>query len=674
MYRIVQAESGKSVLHQFSQFTLFVVIATTTTLSATAQEFVAFPIDDYILPVAQDQPTAPATIVTDNQFQPPIQVAPSARAQALAQAQAKPSIPFASASDDGPPVVNPEIGHVDRVFAAVAEPAFEYETGTSIDVAIPSLVATANQSAAGQGLLGPALARATQYSGVEELFSVAGNGIPSNFQPWWNRLANDKIGSNRTQVQVSLDSLIQSALRNSPNIQVAATEPRIQQANVFEESARFDWQSFLETKYDDVNDPIGNTLTTGDNSTRFRQQEWFGRGGLRRTTNSGGEVEVAQRFGFLDNNSRFLIPPNQGSSRLELNYRHPLFRGGGRTVNESLIVLADIDYRAASDDFLSQLQTHLTEVTETYWELVRSRSEYRQREKLLRSADIVLANLEGRAGVDALDRQIFRARAAVARRRAEIARSITSIRNAESRLRLLVNDPEMLSNPNAEFVPVDTHRQEPVEIELSDVVSTALLHRPDISQAIRDVSSANVRLGVSKNELLPKLDFLVGSYVAGLDGDSDVFNSWINQFRDGRPGFNVGFDFELPIGNRAARARQQRRQWEVNRSLQQFRAVVESGITEVEIAAREVQTAQQEISGQYRAMVAAASETDYLVDRWQTLPEADDSVTLLLENLLDSQERQADAEAAFARAQFDFAVAMVRLKQAMGTLFQVHDE
>jgi outer membrane protein TolC len=136
----------------------------------------------------------------------------------------------------------------------------------------------------------------------------------------------------------------------------------------------------------------------------------------------------------------------------------------------------------------------------------------------------------------------------------------------------------------------------------------------------------------------------------------------------------VGFDFELPIGNRAARARQQRRQWEVNRSLQQFRAVVESGITEVEIAAREVQTAQQEISGQYRAMVAAASETDYLVDRWQTLPEADDSVTLLLENLLDSQERQADAEAAFARAQFDFAVAMVRLKQAMGTLFQVHDE
>lgn len=654
MYRIVRAETGLSVILRFSQFTLFVVIATTTTLTSSAQEFVAFPIGDYVLPLAQEPPNAPHVVV-----------AAESQTQVLPQAHA--------GQDTGTPIINSEIGQVNRVFGTTAAPAFGYETGQSLVAANPFIVSAANQSAVGQQLLGASLARATQFSGVKELFSVAGTEIPREFQPWWHRMTNEKIGANRSQVQVSLDSLIQSALRNSPNIKVAATEPQIQQASVFEESARFDWQSFLESKYDDVNDPVGNSLTTGDNSSRFTQQEWFGRGGLRRTTNSGGEIEVAQRLGYLDNNSRFLIPPDQGSSRLELNYRHPLFRGRGRTVNESLIVLADIDYRSASDDFLSKLQSHLTEVTETYWELVRARSEYRQREKLLRSAEVVLANLQGRASVDALDRQVFRARAAVAKRRAEIARSITSVRNAESRLRLLVNDPEMLNNPNIEFVPVDTHRQEPVEIELSDVVSTALLHRPDISQAIRDVSAANVRLGVSKNELLPKLDLLVGSYVAGLDGDSDVFNSWINQFRDGRPGFNVGFDFELPIGNRAARARQQRRQWEVNRSLQQFRQVVESGITEVEIAAREVQTAQQEISGQYRAMVAAASETDYLVDRWQTLPEAEDSVTLLLENLLDSQERQADAEAAFARAQFDFAVAMVRLKQAMGTLFQVHD-
>lgn len=635
---------------RFEQFAFFVVVVVAVMASAQAQEFTALPLSDYV--------PSPEETAVSGEFSP----------INYDQLMAKPAgeVPVSSGTVASP-------GQVENVFESPARATFEFQTTESFSSVKRLHVAKANVSAQ-CGLLAVPLSRAAQYLSASSEFPTTLQGVPQDFMPWWNQVANREIQSNRPQVQVSLDSLIQSALRNSPNIQVAATEPHIKQASVFEESAQFDWQSFLETRYDDSNDPVGNTLTTGDNSSRFKQQELFGRGGIRRNTEVGGEIELAQRLGYLDNNSRFLIPPNQGSSRLELNYRHPLFRGSGRTVNESLIVLADIDYRSASDGFLDKLQSHLADVTEIYWELVRARSEYRQREKLLGSAEAVLANLEGRAAVDALDRQIYRARAAVAKRRSEIVRSVTSIKNAESRLKLLVNDPQMLSNPNVEFVPVDTHRQEPIHIELSDVVSTALLHRPDISKAIRDVSAANVRLGVSKNDLLPKLDFLVGSYVAGLDGESDVFNSWVNQFRDGRPGFNVGFDFELPIGNRAARARQQRRQWEMNRSLQQFRTVVESGITEVEIAAREVETAQQEISGRYHAMVAAANETGYLVDRWRTLPEVDDSVTLLLENLLDSQERQADEEAAFARAQFDYAVAMVRLKQAMGTLFQVHPQ
>jgi len=102
---------------------------------------------------------------------------------------------------------------------------------------------------------------------------------------------------------------------------------------------------------------------------------------------------------------------------------------------------------------------------------------------------------------------------------------------------------------------------------------------PTAPRAIRNVKSTSVRLGVAKNDLLPKLDLLVGSYVAGLEGDSDVSQAFVNQFRDGRPGFNVGFDFEMPIGNRAARAREQRRKWELERSTQQFRVVVETGLT-----------------------------------------------------------------------------------------------
>lgn len=77
------------------------------------------------------------------------------------------------------------------------------------------------------------------------------------------------------------------------------------------------------------------------------------------------------------------------------------------------------------------------------------------------------------------------------------------------------------------------------------------------------------------------------------------------------------------------------------------------------------------MNGRYESMIAAANETEYLLDRWTTLPNLDDSVTLLLEDLLDAQERLADEEEAFSRAQFDYSVAVVELKQAMGTLIDL---
>ena len=71
-------------------------------------------------------------------------------------------------------------------------------------------------------------------------------------------------------------------------------------------------------------------------------------------------------------------------------------------------------------------------------------------------------------------------------------------------------------------------------------------------------------------------------------------------------------------------------------------------------------------------MLAASNESNYLADRWETLPDENDSVPQILESLLDSQERLTDEEAAFAKAQFDYSVSIVKLKQAMGTLVQLY--
>ena len=549
--------------------------------------------------------------------------------------------------------------------------------GTTLPTVPPLFQPTAN-SEQGSHLLAPYESRVASHRGNGTLNSAnldltTDAGDPAQYRGWWEEQVASPVGIGRGHVDVSVDGLIHKALKFSPQIQVAATAPHILRTSVFEESASFDWNSFVESQYVSQDDPVGNTLTTGNDDDRFRQQEWFARGGLSKRTPYGGDLEIVQRLGHLNSNSQFLVPPNQGSSRLELNFRQPILNGRGQAVNQSLIVLADIDFRSASDDFMSALQLHLVSVTESYWELVRARAVFLQRTRLLESAEEILRYLQGRSKVDSLQRQVLRAKAAVAQRKSEIARSLTSIKNAQSQLRLLVNSPDISNAGGMEFTPQDIPQLQitPLSIELADVMSTALLHRPDISRSIRDLHAANIRLGVARNDVLPRLDMIVGTYVAGLDGNSDVFNSWVRQFSDGRPGFNVGFEYEFAIGNRASQARHQRRQWESTRSLHLFRQTVETALTEVEVSAREVETTYQEMVGRFHSMAAAQRETSYLTDRWETLPELNDSVTLLLEDLLDSQERLADEESAFVSAQVQYSIAIIQLKRAMGTLFRV---
>lgn len=514
--------------------------------------------------------------------------------------------------------------------------------------------------------LAPYLARAS-VSHSNASYGGEMSGLPDNYSPWWDKFVRQPGGEQG--LRVGVDWLVQSALQHSSAIRAVSTEPHIRQSVLLEESAEFDWRSFLETTYDDFNDPVGNTLTTGNNQDRFLDRTWSGFGGFRRRTQRGGELELSQQLGRQSNNSVFLLPNPQGTSRLELNYTQPLLSGAGRPYNLSRVVLAQIDHNASRDEVIGRLQDHLLKVTEAYWDLYRSRARFFQRRKLLDEAMIISQNLSDREQVDALHRQVLRAKAAVARRRSEIARAQTQIRNGEAQLRLLVNDPALIHMTPGELTPIDAPSLAEAHVSMSDSLATALANRTDISQGIRAMRSTNVRLGVAKNEVLPKLDLLVSSYVAGLEGRSQVFQAWTNQFSEGRPGFSVGLLYEMPLGNRAANARYRRRHWELVRAVNQFRSTIEKSLTEVELAVREVHTTYREMLGKYQAMVAAQNETTYLDDRFRTLPGANDSATLLLEDLLDSQERLADEEAAFVDAQVTYSTSLVQLKRALGTLF-----
>jgi len=170
--------------------------------------------------------------------------------------------------------------------------------------------------------------------------------------------------------------------------------------------------------------------------------------------------------------------------------------------------------------------------------------------------------------------------------------------------------------------------------------------------------------------VLPRLDMILGTYVAGVRADRDILGSWVDQFSEGRPSYYFGLAYELPVGNRASKARLNRNRWEFSRAMYDFHQATEVTFTEVEIAVRETETTFTEMVTKNQAVEAASNEVVYLQDRWDHLPDPNESAILLIEDLLDAQERLADEERDFVTAQTAYALSWVQLRKAMGILLR----
>ncbi len=484
---------------------------------------------------------------------------------------------------------------------------------------------------------------------------------------WWTSSVRGQLNPNSNPLPVDLQSLLISALQHSTQIKVFSDLPLIRETAITEADAAFDWRAFVDTRWDDQTDPVGNILTTGG-APQYLNHEFYSRGGLRRQNRIGGRFEIGQQIGFQNTNSTFFLPNDQGTARLSLSYTQPLLRGGGYAYNTALVVLAKIDADIANDEFMRQLQSHLLEITRSYWSLYLERGTYLQKQQVYELARVTLKDIEGRRGVDAVENQIARAQAAVAERRADLIRSQTAIQNAQERIIALINDPALKIH-DLEMIPQDELVTQQVPVYMDAAVQTAMQSRPEVAQAIKQIRAASTRLGMARNEMLPRLDLILETYTAGLRGESDIPQAWVDQF-DIAPSYGVGLNYEIPICNRAARARYQRRNLEVRQLTNQFDTTVETLTLEVRTAVREVDTAWREAQAKYQAMQAARLQLEYIQERWKALPGENRDINLYLEDLLNAQERLGLAEFGFLNAHTTYSLSLMNLRKAQGTLLQ----
>jgi len=163
---------------------------------------------------------------------------------------------------------------------------------------------------------------------------------------------------------------------------------------------------------------------------------------------------------------------------------------------------------------------------------------------------------------------------------------------------------------------------------------------------------------------------LLTSYVSGLQGNSGTFPAWADQFSVGQPSYSVGINLEVPLGNRAARARDMRRRLELRQFESQLRLTMETVNLEVGVAVRETEASFQEMLAKYRAMQAAQEDSQYVRKRWELLPGDNANASLVFDELLRTQQRLTETEQEFVAAQTTYNLSLTNLKKSAGILLE----
>ena len=484
---------------------------------------------------------------------------------------------------------------------------------------------------------------------------------------WWPDQVSQQLMGRPRWVSFDLETVLIDTLQNSPRIQSVSYRTGSALERIIQQDAEFDPTMLLNGELGRTNDPVGNTLTTGG-ADRLVEESVSLQGGYRQTTRRGTELEVTQRLGLTDSNSSFFFPRDQGDSRLSLSLTKPLLDRGGQVYNERLITEARIGSRVAWQEMRGEVEQRIADVITAYWQLYQLRCEVAQQRDLLARGQSIERLLHSRRNFDASRIELTKARQRTARRYDQLLQIEAELKKQQSRLAASVGSVALQgAETQLELIPVRPGMFPEMQWNLRDSVARALQNRPEVRAATHELESAALDIRVSRAELTPQLNAVFNGYLSALNGDSRVFRSFTEQF-EAAPGVSAGLEFELPRGNRAARSRLR----EAHKRYKQLAATLEETVqqtrAEVEQALIDVQLYAEQRNQKRKVLKLAIDEENILTVRWRKIGGDGSRIGIVLENLLDAQQRRTDAERDWVATQTAYLVALVRLQRAMGTL------
>lgn len=346
---------------------------------------------------------------------------------------------------------------------------------------------------------------------------------------------------------LSLEKAVFLALHNNRDLKVRQQGPVISGAFEQLEHGRFDAELFAESTY--LRERANETSRSSGDRFSVSGNEVVSEVGLRRRLVSGATLEttISQERSISDR------APEQQRARVGLSLTQSLLRGLGPAVNLASVQQAELETLASRYELRAFVEALLADTEKTYWNYILAKEEIAIFETSLALARQQREEVELRIDVGLLPD--IEAAAA----RAEEALRVQALINArslleEQRLRLLrLISSEEGADYDQQLTAVSDPRMEPIPpADLHDRLSLAEESRADLHEAQLRLDQQRLETVVTRNGLLPQLDFFV---TLGKTGFAESFSRSFDELDGKTYDLGAGLRLEYLLGNRTARAR-----------------------------------------------------------------------------------------------------------------------
>jgi outer membrane protein TolC len=475
-------------------------------------------------------------------------------------------------------------------------------------------------------------------------------------------------------VRLSLREIVQRAVANNYDVKVAGYNPAIDATRTVEAESRFDPVFFTNAQYQHTDNrtagtTIFNPTTFLNEVVNFNESDVYTVStGVRQNLTTGAQIELRHQIEQTNLDPKTFTTNPYWESEIVLQITQPLLRNFGTEVNRARIVISQNNQQISLLEFRKQLEQTTANIESTYWQLVNAVENVRISEELLQRTVDTADILWKRRNQDVTRVQLSQANASIEARRATLIRARAKVRDLSDQLKQLMNDPSLPIAAKTLILPDSEPLEEPIKFDPREQFESAMRNRFELAEQQLRIGNAGITVNAARNNLLPQLN-LIGS-VGGQGLDGDLGDAYDNLFTDTHFSYGVGLQFEVPIGNREARAIYRRTMLQRQQAIDQYKQLIDQISLDVSTALREVETTWQEMSATRKARFAAADELLAIQQR----KENQEPLTPTFVQLeLDAQSRLATAQLSEAQAIANYNTAIARLEFAKGTLLRYNN-